>query len=68
MNTIAELRTRLAELNIPLTQASRESGISYSWLMKFKHGEIQNPTMRRLEQVQKYLGSESGKRNTNATP
>lgn len=57
MENLNELRARLLSLQIPLTIVARDSGITYSWLMKFKHGEINNPTVRRVEQLQRYLAA-----------
>lgn len=57
MENLNELRARLLSCQIPLTIVARDSGITYSWLMKFKHGEINNPTVRRVEQLQRYLAA-----------
>ncbi len=55
MENLSELKTRLLSQDAPMTQIARDSGITYSWLMKFKHGETNNPTVRRVEQLQNYL-------------
>lgn len=37
-----------------LSELSRETGISRSWIMKFKAGEINNPTTDRLHEILVY--------------
>ncbi len=37
-------------------QIARDADVSYSWLLKFVHGERRNPTAKRLSQLQRALG------------
>lgn len=34
---------------------ARETGLSYSWLMQFRHGKIENPTIRSLQVISGYF-------------
>jgi len=57
MNKIDDLRQRLIAQTGQVSKIARESGISYSWLSKFKQGEITNPTLRRMIALEKALNS-----------
>ena len=55
MKNLDELRNQLTARGRRLHKIAMESGISYSWLSKFRHGEINNPTVNRVTQLQRYL-------------
>jgi transcriptional regulator with XRE-family HTH domain len=56
-----DIRTRLAELRAyvkthELTQEklAREAGVSYSWLSKFAHGQLNNPRTETLAKLEDF--------------
>lgn len=52
MNESLELlRTELAHRRGNIKRIAADSGISYSWLMQFVNGKIQNPTVNRISQL-----------------
>ena len=49
------LRAELVRRRGNITQIAADSGISYSWLMQFVHGKINNPTVNRISQLRTAL-------------
>ncbi len=59
MKSPDELRTQLAARGRGLHRIADESGIPYSWLSKFRCGEISNPTVRSLLRLENYLSKQT---------
>jgi len=62
-----QLRQNLTTQKGQITRIAKESGISYSWLIKFASGHISNPTVRSLRRLESAL-TESRQRPTTAQP
>lgn len=51
---IEELRARLRTA-VAVGKIARATGLSYSWLMKFRHGKIVNPTLRSVTALREFF-------------
>jgi len=51
---VEALRLRLSKA-AGVKDIARETGLSYSWLMQFRHGKILNPTVRSIDMLKKFF-------------
>ena len=52
---MAITRALLRKANAPLTEIAEGSEVSYRWLLDFKAGRVDNPTMRTIRGLHAYL-------------
>lgn len=70
MNTnldIELMRRKLAAHRGSYPSVARETGLSLSWVREFARGgnsSIRNPTMRSIEQLQRYLDAHTSEERT----
>lgn len=48
-------RALLLSADQPLGQIAKGSKVSYRWLIEFKAGRVENPTLRKLQGLHSYL-------------
>ena len=56
---VEALRLRLSKAT-GVKAIARKTGLSYSWLMQFRHGKILNPTVRSIDILKKFFDACSG--------
>ncbi len=52
---VAITRALLHKASEPLTEIAEGSDVSYRWLLDFKAGRVDNPTMRTIRGLHSYL-------------